>query len=102
MKTVQLVKVTTERGLLACLSFDDKAFSLTYLGQRSTNKTSNFDYVLEVQKGKEVVFLDKLDEKNSGVARLINDKVREVAANCWMKNITDDQDRSLCFLLTAS
>ena len=53
----------TGRGLIANRSFDDKEFLLTYWGPRSTTKTSNFDYVMELQERKQAVFIDTSDEK---------------------------------------
>ena len=50
---------------------------------------------MEVQEGKQAVFIDTSDEKNSGMARLINDKDRTVAVNCRMKKVTDRQGRNL-------
>ena len=72
---------------------------LTYWGPRSTTKTSNFDYVMELQEGKQAAFIDTSDEENSGMSRFINDKDRAVAANCRMKKVTDDQGRSHCIFL---
>ena len=46
---------------------------------------------MEVQEGKQAVFIHTSDEKNSGIARFINDKDKAVAANCRMKKVTDDQ-----------
>ena len=94
VKTVQFANGATGRGLFANRSFDEKEFLLTYWGPRSTTKTSNFDYVMELQEGKQAVFIDTSDEKNSGMARFINDKDRAVAANCRMKKVTDDQGRN--------
>ena len=51
---------------------------------------------MEVQELKQAVFIDTVDEKNSGKAQFINDKYRAVAANCRMKNVTDDQSRNHC------
>ena len=51
---------------------------------------------MEVQEGKQAVFTVTSDEKKSGMARFINDKDGEVAANCRMKNVTDDQGRNHC------
>ena len=65
VKIVQFANGTTGRGLFANRYFDDKEFLLTYCGPRSTTKTSNFDYVMEVQEGKQVVFIDTSDKKNS-------------------------------------
>ena len=78
-----------------------KEFLLTYWGPRSTTKTSNFDYVMELQEGKQAVFIDTSDEKNSGMARFINDKDRAVAANCRMKKVTDDEGRNHCIFLAS-
>ena len=99
VKTVQFTNGATGRGLFANRNFDDNEFLLTYWGLRSTTKTSNFDYVMELQEGKQAVFIDTSDEKNSGMARLINDKDRAVAANCRMKKVTDDQGRNHCTFL---
>ena len=74
MKTVQFANGATGRGLFANGSFEDKDFLLTFWGPRSTTKTSNFDYVMELQEWKQAVFIDTSDEKNSGMARFINDK----------------------------
>ena len=87
VKTVQFANGTTGRGLFADRNFDDKEFLLTYWGPRSTTKTSNFDYVMEVQEGKQAVFIDTSDEKNSRMARFINDKDRTVGVNCRMKKV---------------
>ena len=99
MKTVQFANGATGRGLFANRSFDDKEFLLTYWGPRSTTKTSNFDYVMELQEGKQAVFIDTSDEKNSAMARFINDKDRALAANCRMKKVTDDEGRNHCIFL---
>ena len=99
MKTVQFANGATGRGLFANRKFDDKEFSLTNSGPRSTTKTSDFDYVMELQKGKQAVFIDTSDEKNAGMARFSNDKDRAVAANCRMKKVTDDQGRNHCIFL---
>ena len=99
VKTVQFANGATGRGLFANRSFDEKEFLLTYWGPRSTTKTSNFDYVMELQEGKQAVFIDTSDEKNSGIARFINDKDRAVAANCRMKKVNDDQGRNHCIFL---
>ena len=82
VKTVQFAYGATGRRLFANRSFEDKQFLLTYWGPRSTTKTSNFDYVMELQEGKQAVFIDTSDERSSGMARFINDKDRAVAANC--------------------
>ena len=95
VKTVQFANGATERGLFPNRSFDDKEFLLTYWGPRSTTKTSNFDYVMELQERKQAVFIDISDEKNSGMARFINDKDRAVAANCRRKKVTDDKGRTI-------
>ena len=44
---------------------------------------------MELQEGKRAVFIDTSDEKNSGMARFINDKDRAVAANSvgWRKSL---------------
>ena len=103
MRTVQFANGATGRGLFANRNFDDKEFLLTYWAPRSTTKTSHFDYVMELQEGKQVVFVDTSEEKNSRLARFINDKDRAVAANCLMKKVTDDQGRNHCiFLATRS
>ena len=99
VKTVQFANGVTGRGLFANRIFDDKEFLLTYWGPRSTTKTSNFDYVMELQEGKQAVFTDTSDEKNSGMARSINDKDIAVAANCRMKKVTDGQGRNHCIFL---
>ena len=91
VKTVQFANGPTGRGLFTNRNFDDRKILLTYWGPRSTTETSNFDYVMELQEGKQAVFIDTSDEKNSGKARFINDKDRAVAANCRMKKVTDDQ-----------
>ena len=85
VKTVQFTNGATGRGLFVNRNLDDKEFSLTYWGPRSTTKTSKFDYVMELQEGKQAVFIDTSDEKNSGMARFINDKDRAKAANCRMR-----------------
>ena len=95
VKTVQFANGATGPGLSANRSFDDKEFLLTYWGPRSTTKTSNFNYVMELQEGKQAVFIDTSDEKNSGMARFINDKDRAVAANCRRKKVTDDKGRTI-------
>ena len=99
MKTVQFANGATGRGLFANRSFDEKEFLLTYWGPRSTTKTSNFDYVMELQEGKQAVFIETSDEKNSRTTRFINDKDKAVAANCRMKKVTDDQGRTHCIFL---
>ena len=65
MKTEQFANGATGRGLFANRSFDEKEFLLTYWGPRSTTKPSNFDYVMELQEGKQAVFIATSDEKNS-------------------------------------
>ena len=100
MKTVQFANGATGRGLFATRNFDDKEILFTYWGPRSTTKTSNFDYVKELQEGKQtVISIDTSDEMNSRMARFINDKDRAVAANCRMKKVTDDQGRNHCIFL---
>ena len=99
VKTVQFANGATVRGLFANRSFDKKEFLPTYWGPRSTTKTSNFEYVMELQEGKQAVFIDTSDEKSSGMARFINDKNRAVAANCRMKKVTDDEGRNHCIFL---
>ena len=89
VKTVQFANGATGQGLFGNRNFDDKQFLLTYWGPKSTTKTSNFDYVMELQEGKQAVLIDTSDDKNSGMARFINDKDRAVAANCRMKKVTD-------------
>ena len=86
-------------GFLLSETLTTKSFcSLT--GDREVQqKTSNFDYVMEVQEGKQAVFIDTSDEKNSGMARFINDKDRTVGVNCRMKKVTDDQGRNHCIFL---
>ena len=96
VKTVQFANETTGRGLFANRIFDDKELLLTYWGPRSTTKTSNFDYVIEVQEGTHAVFIDTCDEKDSGMVRFISDKDRSVDANCRMTEVTDDQGRNTC------
>ena len=57
---------------------------------------------MELKEGKQAVFIDTSDEKNSGMARFINDRDRAVAANCRMKKmkkVTDDQGRNHCIFL---
>ena len=99
VKTVQFANVATGRGLFANRNFDDKVFLLNYWRPRSTTKTSNFYYVMELQEGKQAVFIDTSDEKNSGMAQFINVKDRAVAANCRMKKVTDDHGRNDCIFL---
>ena len=99
VKTVQFANGSTGRGLFTNRSFDDKEILLIYWGPRSTTKTSNFDYVMELQAGKQAVLIDTSDGKNSGMARFINDKDRAVAANCRMKKVTDDKGRDHCIFL---
>ena len=60
---------------------------------------TNFDYVMELQVRKQAVLIDTSEEKNSGMARFINDKDRAVAANCRMKKVTDDEGRNHCIFL---
>ena len=98
-KTVHIANRATGRGLFANRNFDDKEFLLTYWGPRSTTKTSNYGYVMELQEVKQAVLIDTSDEKNSGMARFINDKARAVAANCRMKKVTDDQGRNHCIFM---
>ena len=69
VKTVQISNGATGRGLFADRNFDDKEFLLTSWGPRSTTKTSNFDYVMELREGKQGVFIDTSEEKNSGMTR---------------------------------
>ena len=95
VKTVQFTNGATGRGRFANRNFDDKEFLLTYWGPRITTKTLNFDS----QEGKQAVFIDTSDEKNSGMARFINDKDRAVAANCRMKKVSVDQGRNHCIFL---
>ena len=63
VKTVQFANGATGRGLFANRSFDDKEFLLTCCGPRSTTKTSNFDYVMELQEGKQRYSLTLLTKR---------------------------------------
>ena len=63
VKTVQFTNGATGRVLFANGNFDDKEFLRTYWGPRSTTKTSNFDYVMELREGKQAVFIDTLTKR---------------------------------------
>ena len=79
--------------------FEAQEFLLSYWGPRRATQVANFDYVMEVQEGKDTVFIDTSDETNSGLARFINDKDKSVAANCRMKKVHDDEGRPHCIFL---
>ena len=79
--------------------FEAQEFLLSYWGPRRATQVANFDYVMEVQEGKDTVFIDTSDETNSGLARFINDKDKSVAANCRMKKVHDDHGRPHCIFL---
>ena len=53
---------------LANRKIDDGELLLTYWGPRSRTKNWNFDYGMEIQTEKQVVFIEMSDEKNSGMA----------------------------------
>ena len=96
---VKFANGTTGRGLFVNRKFGAHEFLLSYWGPRRSTQVANFDYVMEVQEGKDRVFIDTSDETNSGLARFINDKDRSIAANCRMKKVHDDQGRPLCIFL---
>ena len=90
VQTVKFANGTTGRGLFVKKQFEAQEFLLSYWGPRRATQVANFDYVMEVQEGKDTVFIDTSDETNSGLARFINDKDKSVAANCRMKKVHDD------------
>ena len=96
---VKFANGTTGRGLFVNRKLEAHEFLLSYWGPRRSTQVANFDYVMEVQEGKDRVFIDTSDETNSGLARFINDKDRSIAANCRMKKVHDDQGRPHCIFL---
>ena len=99
VQTVKFANGTTGRGLFVKKQFEAQEFLLSYWGPRRATQVANFDYVMEVQEGKDTVFIDTSDETNSGLARFINDKDKSVAANCRMKKFHDDEGRPHCIFL---
>ena len=65
VKEVKFANGTSGRGLFAEKKFETHDFLLTYWGPRKRSAVSNLDYVMEVQDGKGVVFIDTYDERNS-------------------------------------
>ena len=63
-------------------------------GDRKTTLT-----MMEVQEGKDTVFIDTSVETNSGLVRFINNTDKSFAANCRMKKVNDDEGRPHCIFL---
>ena len=91
VQTVKFASGTTGR-LFVKKQFEAQEFLLSYWGPRRATQVANFDYVMEVQEGKDTVFIDTSDETNSGLARFINDKDKSVAANCRKRFMTTRAD----------
>ena len=102
VQTVKFANGTTGRGLFVKKQFETQEFLMSYWGPRRATQVANFDYVIEVQDGKDTVFIDNFDETNSDLARFINDKDKSVAANCRMKKVHDDEGRPQCIVLAIS
>ena len=79
--------------------FQAQEFLVSYWGPRRGTQVANFDYVMEVQEGKDTVFIDTSDETNSGLAKFFNDKDKSVAANCRMKKLHGDEGIPHCIFL---
>ena len=90
VQTVKFANGTTGRGLFVKKQFEAQEFLLSYWGPRRATQVANFDYVMEVQEGKDTVFIDTSDE---------DDKDKSVAANCRMKKVHDDEGRPHCIFL---
>ena len=100
VQTVKFANGTTGRGLFVKKQFEAQEFLLSYCGQRRATQVANLNCVMEVQEGKETLFIDSSDETNSVLERFINDKDKSDAANCRMKKVHDDKGRPHCIFLT--
>ena len=93
VQTVKFANGTTGRGLFVKKQFEAQEFLLSYWGPRRATQVANFDYVMEVQEGKDTVFINTSDETNSGLARFINDKDKSVAPTVeWKRFMTTRAD----------
>ena len=78
VQTVNFANGTSGRRLFVKKQFEAQELLLSYWGPKRATQVANFDYVMEVQEGKDTVFIDTYNETNSGLARVINDNTNQL------------------------